>query len=81
MVMSFSAQVTLSTSSLDTSVELQKLLEKYVDIFQTLTSLPPPMLQDHKIPFKDVGSMIKIKPYRYPTVQNTEMEKLIQEML
>lgn len=25
--------------------------------------------------------MVKMKPYRYPTVQKTKIEKLIQEML
>lgn len=61
--------------------ELQALLEDYADVFKTPKVLPPPRLQDNRIPLKDETAGVKIKPYRYPIVQNNEMEKLIQEML
>lgn len=61
--------------------DLQALLNEFEDIFQTPTGLPPPRLQDHKIPLIDEYKVVKMQLYRYPTVQNTEIEKLIQEML
>ncbi|XP_040948323.1 uncharacterized protein [Gossypium hirsutum] len=38
-------------------------------------------LQERKIPLIDVSKVVKVKPYRYPVVQKTEIEKLVQEML
>ncbi|KAA3469464.1 reverse transcriptase [Gossypium australe] len=61
--------------------DLQALLNEFEDVFQTLKGLPPHRLQDHRIPLIDETNVVKIRPYRYPAVQKTEIEKLIQEML
>lgn len=62
-------QVTLSVvSSWATPKELQLLLDEFGDIFQVITGIPPPKLQDHKIPLKDEGVVVRVKPYRYPMI-------------
>lgn len=75
-------QLKLSTKEVnDSNDRLQKLLVEFNDIFQVPRGLPPHRLQDHRIPLKDEGVVVKMRPYRYPSIQKNEMEKLIQEML
>ncbi|KAA3487687.1 polyprotein [Gossypium australe] len=61
--------------------ELQLLLNKFQDILQSISSLPPARLQDHRIPFKYEGAVVKVRPYRYPMIQKSKLEKLVREML
>ncbi|KAA3472231.1 Retrovirus-related Pol polyprotein from transposon 297 family [Gossypium australe] len=61
--------------------ELQSLLGEFEDIFQIAIGLPLPRIHDHKIPLTDETKVVKVKPYRYPAVQKTEIEKLVQEIL
>lgn len=60
---------------------LQPLLEEFQDIFQELKSLPSPRLQDHKIHLKNESIVVKLRPYRYPSIQKNEMERMVHEML
>lgn len=82
VVMSSPSQMTLSAMvANDFEEQLQGLLEDFADVFKVPKGLPPPRLQDHRIPLKDEGVVIKIRPYRYWTIQKGEMEILIQEIL
>lgn len=81
MLMTSTDQLSLQATGSQTHVDIQNLLEDFSDIFGVYTSLPPARAQDHKIPLKDENTLIKIRPYRYPTVQKAEIEKIIQEML
>ncbi|OMO64097.1 reverse transcriptase [Corchorus capsularis] len=42
--------------------------------------LPPTRGHDHHIPLKDESQAIKLRPYRYPTVQKNVIEHMVQEM-
>ncbi|KAA3487796.1 polyprotein [Gossypium australe] len=78
VVMSSPEQETLlAMRANDSEDQLQRLLVDFDNISQVPKGLPPPRLQDHRIPLKDEGVVIKI----YPAIQKSEMEKLIQEML
>ncbi|XP_071905722.1 uncharacterized protein [Coffea arabica] len=63
------------------SVELEQLLNDYDDVFQEPSGLPPERLHDHKILLKNGTEPVNVRPYRYPTFQKGEIEKLVAEML
>ena len=60
--------------------ELQTLLDQFESLFDTPTGLPPKRSHDHQIPLKDESQIVKLKPYRYPTLQKNEIEHMISEM-
>ena len=62
-------------------LDLQQLLDCYAFIFEVPTHLPPHRSHDHRIPLLDETKAVKIRPYRYPSVQKNELEKLVAEML
>lgn len=45
------------------------------------TKLPPIRLQDHRIPLIDETKIVRLRPYRYPSIQKDELEKMIEQML
>lgn len=47
---------------------LQTLLDEFVDVFWEHTGLPPSSLYDHKIPLVNNAQLVKIRPYRYPSI-------------
>ena len=56
--------------------DLQELLSQFFELFAPPMSLPPQrLLHDHKISLVDETQLIKIRPYRYPTVQKDEIER------
>ena len=61
-------------------LDLQALLQQYSALFEEPTGLPLRRPHDHHIPLKDETQVIKIKPYRYLTIQKNETEKLVAEM-
>lgn len=61
--------------------ELQALLLKYGNVFEMPSGLPPSRAFDHSIPLVPEATPIKIKPYRYPHSQKTEIESMVTEML
>lgn len=81
MLLASCDHTTLTMQSAQSPPELQRLLAEFEDIFQTHTSLPTPRLHDHKIPLIDESKVVNVRPYRYPAIQKTEIEKLVQEML
>ncbi|KAG8480509.1 hypothetical protein CXB51_024639 [Gossypium anomalum] len=81
MLLAFCDQTAITLQPVQLPPELQGLLDDFEDVFQTPTGLPPPRLQDHRIPLTDETKVVKVRPYRYPAVQKTEIEKLVQEML
>ena len=58
----------------------QNLLEQFAMIFEPPTELPPRRGHDHQILRKDVSQVVKMRPYRYPTIQKNEIEKTVAEM-
>lgn len=65
----------------DMSVDLQHLLLKYHDVFALPSGLPPSRMCDHAIPLISEAAPVKIKPYRYPHSQKSEIEKMVTDML
>ncbi|XP_012462801.2 uncharacterized protein LOC105782546 [Gossypium raimondii] len=70
-------QTVLTMPPAQASLDLEKLLNDFEDIFQVPTQLPPLRLHDHRIPLVDESKVVKVHPYRYPTVQKAEIKKLI----
>ncbi|XP_070015925.1 uncharacterized protein LOC142174252 [Nicotiana tabacum] len=62
-------------------VELQLVLQKYSDIFEEPSKLPPSRMHDHRIIPKEDTSPVTKRFYRYPTIQKNEIEKTVDEML
>lgn len=59
----------------------QPLLTAYDDLFEVPKELPLSGVQDHQIILKETTSLINLRPYKYPTAQKGEIEKLVDEML
>jgi len=49
--------------------------------FEELKQLPPNREIDHKIPIKAGGNPINVRPYKYPHLLKTEIEKQVEEMM
>jgi len=50
-------------------------------VFEERKKLPPSRGVDHKIPLKEGIKAVNVRPYRYPYVMKTKIEKQVQEML
>ena len=62
--------------------EIQELLQKYEKVFQNIPmQLPPERSIEHIIEVKPGSNLVKVKPYRYPHHQKTEIERLVQDLL
>ena len=61
--------------------DLQLLLNVNAGMIKVPKELPPIRPHDHHIPLLNESQSIKVKPYRYPTVQKNELEKMVAEML
>lgn len=53
---------------------ITKVLEQYAVVFDVPHSLPPVRALDHHIPLKPDFQPFKLKPYRYPHSQKSEIE-------
>lgn len=60
---------------------IHQILQEYQDVFSEPTSLPPPRSFDDHITLKPNFEPPNQRPYRYPFVQKSEIERLIKEML
>ena len=61
--------------------DLEQVLHHYRKVFDEPKGLPPQKEHDHKIPLELGSTPPNIHPYRYPYVQKSEIEKLVQDML
>ncbi|XP_049345420.1 uncharacterized protein LOC125809928 [Solanum verrucosum] len=61
--------------------DLECILQEYSDLFEVPKDLPPSRFHDHKIILQDGTSPINIRPYRYPTAQKDEIERMVEDML
>ena len=59
---------------------MYRILDQFSVLFEEPSGLPPRRKHDHQIPLKDETQAVKIRPYRYPTIQKDEIEKMIVEM-
>ena len=74
-----SLEVPTSKSSI--SADLQQVLDNHSNVFETPKGLPPIRDHDHDIHLIPGSVPPKIKPYKYPSVQKSEIERMIAEML
>lgn len=65
----------------DKEADLQVVLQNYKDFVKVPTEFPPSRLHGHKILLKEGTPTVNISPYRYPTIQKDEIEKMVNEML
>ncbi|KAK1629780.1 hypothetical protein QYE76_004095 [Lolium multiflorum] len=72
---------TCTTTVPVTPADLQELLDKFPDIFQEPSGLPPPRACDHSIPLIPGAKPPNIRPYRMSHSQKNAIEQLIQKML
>ncbi|XP_066395670.1 uncharacterized protein [Miscanthus floridulus] len=66
-----------STLFTDTGSEqdlLERLLDKYSDVFAAPAGLPPARDCDHRIHLKPAAEPMAVRPYRYPQIQKDELE-------
>lgn len=72
----------IHTSQRREDTELQAMFQKYETVFQEFTGLPPSRgLFDHKIQLKEDVTALNIRPYRYPALQKTVIEEMVQELI
>ena len=57
------------------------LLHQYKEVFTQPHGLPPQHTHDHSIPLLPNTAPVKVRPYRYPHSQKTEIERMVAEML
>ncbi|KAL5701100.1 hypothetical protein ACHQM5_026475 [Ranunculus cassubicifolius] len=61
--------------------EIAAVLEEFAEVFQEPHSLPPSRSHDHRIVLKPEATPIAARPYRYPQIQKSEIERQIQNLL
>lgn len=62
-------------------VEVQALLEQFIDLFQPPDSLPPSRACNHAIPLLPAAQPFYICLYRYPPALKDEIVRQVEEML
>ncbi|GAV82653.1 hypothetical protein CFOL_v3_26104 [Cephalotus follicularis] len=72
---------TLTPEKLLLYPQIQQNLEKYKKVLALSTDLPPPRVNDHRIPSRPGQEPVSVKPYRYPHFQKANIEKQVFEML
>ncbi|XP_062187935.1 uncharacterized protein LOC133891241 [Phragmites australis] len=63
------------------SAEIRTLVEKFAEIFEEPTGLPPKRSFEHTIPLLPGAQPFKLRPYRYNPAQKDEIEKQIKDLL
>lgn len=60
----------------------QSLLEEFPELIREPTGLPPSRPNfDHAIPLLEGSNPVSIRSYRYPAMQKSVIEGLVEEML
>lgn len=65
----------------DIHPEVQQVLDEFQEVFEEPRELPPPRVQDHKIPLQPNTTPVNVRPYRYSYDQKEEIERQIKELL
>ncbi|MCI00643.1 hypothetical protein A2U01_0021665, partial [Trifolium medium] len=63
------------------NTELKELLDKYKQVFQAPSGLPPRRDKEHVINLVEGQDAVNVRPYRYPHHHKNEIEKQVKEML
>ena len=62
-------------------LDLLVILQWFASVFEIPKGLPPPRSHDHSIPLQEGVTAIKVRPYRYPFSQKTQIEDMVADML
>ncbi|XP_062108212.1 uncharacterized protein LOC133819070 [Humulus lupulus] len=60
---------------------INSVLQKFQQVFQSSSGLPPSRAREHVITLKPGSQPVLVRPYRYAQVQKNEIERLVLEML
>ncbi|XP_017413041.2 uncharacterized protein LOC108324610 [Vigna angularis] len=60
---------------------LKQILSDFEGVFREPQGLPPERKVDRRIPLKEGTEPISVRPYRYPHLMKTEIERQVEEML
>lgn len=71
----------LTETTQDQCNQLEALLKRYQQVFQTPITLPPSRTHDHQISLEPGSGLDSVRPYWYPHVQKNEIERAVKEML
>eukprot|EP00253_Pinus_taeda_P013103 PITA_13103 len=73
----------LDVSTLEASIspDLQQVLDNHSKVFETPKGIPPIRDHDHAIHLIPVSVPPRIRPYRYPYAQKSEIECMVAKML
>ena len=63
------------------AISLQRILDQFQSVFQTPLGLPPRHSWDYIITLQPGTPPTSVRPYRYPHIQKTEIERLVKDML
>lgn len=58
-----------------------ELLKKYAAAFDAPVGLPPHRFHNHRIYLNPGTKPVNVKPYRYPHLQKTQIEKMVRDMM
>uniref|UniRef100_A0A1J3IJH6 Reverse transcriptase domain-containing protein n=1 Tax=Noccaea caerulescens TaxID=107243 RepID=A0A1J3IJH6_NOCCA len=58
-----------------------QLLEDFAGVFAEPTGLPPSRGKEHTIVLESGASLVSVRPFRYPQIQKSEIEKQVASML
>ncbi|GJU55661.1 ty3-gypsy retrotransposon protein [Tanacetum coccineum] len=61
--------------------DLANVLHGFASVFTVPTGLPPSRTQDHLIVLQKGVNAVKVRPYRYPVSQKTQIEIMVADML
>ena len=71
----------VSQSKAITHPDLQAIIDRNSVIFDMPKGLPPKRDHEHAIQLVPGSQPPNIRPYRYPHIQKSEIEKIVEEML
>lgn len=72
---------TIEENSIEVPDVLKHILYKYQRVFDIPIGLPLARICDHRITLQPNSGPVKVRPYRYPHSQKTEIEKMVEQML
>ena len=61
--------------------DLGEVLDKFQQLFQSSTGLPPIRGHERAFIVRDGSELVNVRPYCYPRFQKDEVERLIKKML
>ncbi|XP_028776266.1 uncharacterized protein LOC114733022 [Neltuma alba] len=65
----------------DLPSDLALVLKSYSSVFQKPRGLPPSRDHEHRIELLPGTQPVKVRPYRYPVSQKTEIEQIVEDLL